>query len=210
MNICRVNKESDIDKILLEKKNVITMLIYAYGEPKLKIFMKRILAKTFDNCYFILALMDKQDSQKPEYNFMMDKSLSSFDMRTLSYVVFYYDLKQICTIKMAEPKSILHTLTILVDKLNNANQQPSIDVHSQSQSNDNQQAQSLEMEILKMAREHQIEKIDDDAKLHEINELQKIMSMKKKHKNKNEKIRDNESSSDCDDNKKKHKIKKTK
>jgi hypothetical protein len=220
LNICRVTEESQIDSILFSKKHTITMVIFCYDDPKIKLIMKRHIAETFKSCYFVMAIIDRPTEQK--YNFVCNRGTYIKEIKTLPYVFFFYDLKPIAKIECAEPKVIIDTLEQLIELLNknstnNNNQTTNNIIPENLNLPENMQLHNPNHQMMTLAREYQVEKISEDKKLHELYELQKLSKLQK-GSNKQNKINDDDSDDNTDDNnyedsvsddKKKHKSKKT-
>ena len=211
-NICRVVKESHIDQILTSNRNVIIMVLFCFGEQKIKAFLKRI-AKDFSMCHFVLACIDDPRLNKKEFNFETDRRTYMNEIKNIAeipYIFFFYDTKLIGRIKAAEPRIIIDTLSDFVNMLQNSNQNNPNNPNNPNQSNTNPNGPSNQNNpnqnndpIMKMAREYQVEKMTENKQLHELNEYEKLRKLKKKM-NKNNNISENsyhsESGSDDDQN----------
>ncbi|AYV75755.1 MAG: hypothetical protein Terrestrivirus3_24 [Terrestrivirus sp.] len=216
-NICRVVKESHIDQILTSNRNVIIMVLFCFGEQKIKAFLKRI-AKDFSMCHFVLACIDDPRLNKKEFNFETDRRTYMNEIKNIAeipYIFFFYDTKLIGRIKAAEPRIIIDTLSDFVNMLQNSNQnnpnnlnQPNTNPNGSSNQNNPNQNQNQNQNqngdpIMKMAREYQVEKMTENKQLHELNEYEKLRKLKKKM-NKNNNVSENsyhsESGSDDDQN----------
>jgi len=178
-NIWRVEKESHIDKIITNNKDKIVMVVFSYGDPRLKIFLKRQLAVKFPNCVFVLALVNTPGAvQEKKYNFLGDRGTYIQELRgkQLPFVFFYYDAKYMVNIAAAQPSVIVETLVKLVAMANNTGAavvttvQPSANPPGANIQNQMQQN--------KLAHEYQIEKMTQQKKIHDLVELQKMQKIK--------------------------------
>lgn len=161
--LCRVTKESDINKILENNREMITMVIYSFHDKKLKIFLKHVMMLNFPTCNFILAMMDSPNEKEKKYNFLPEGKF--FRYETFPYAVFYYNEENIGNIENANPKIVVETLHNLVLRQNEAIERN----------------KNIEMdEIYKVARDTQIEKLEEDYALHKLSEMQKIIELKEK------------------------------
>lgn len=210
-NIWRVDRESHIDKIVLNNKDKIVMITFSYPDPRLKIFLKRELAVKFPNCCFVLAVVDTPGTEK-KYNFIADKGtyIGELKGKQLPFVFFYYDAKYMVNIASAEPAVIIETLTKLIAMANptlstgitqikNQNNNgtiptaipaivPIVPVTSIVPTTDivNMQNQ-IQIQHNKLAHEYQIEKMAQQHKLHNLEELQKIQKIKEAQEKKDKK-----------------------
>ena len=169
LNICRVSSESQIDKIIQSKTETITIVMFCYDIPQLRIFMKRYLAKLYPAYYFVMAILNKQDSKTD--NFIRDRQTYIKQIQNLPYVFFFYDAKPIAQINDAEPSIIIDTLCKLTELLKN---------NTSNNTNDNNNVSTQESRLRDMAREYQLEKINEDKKLHELNVLHHISNISNK------------------------------
>jgi len=169
LNICRVSSESQIDKIIQSKTETITIVMFCYDIPQLRIFMKRYLAKLYPAYYFVMAILNKQDSKTD--NFIRDRQTYIKQIQNLPYVFFFYDAKPIAQINDAEPSIIIDTLCKLTELLKN---------NTSNNTNDNNNVSTQENQLRNMAREYQLEKINEDKKLHELNVLHHISNISNK------------------------------
>ena len=195
-NIWRVDRESHIDKILLNTRNKIVMVTFSYGDPRLKIFLKRQLAANFPDCCFVLALVDNSSEKK--YNFNADRGsyIKLLKGKQLPFVFFYYNTKCIAHIAAAESAVIVKALLELrITLTNTQNQQTNADQPNQpnqeinptnsapvtAQTNNPQQfTPNIQNQIQqnRLAHEYQIEKMLQQKKLHDLEELEKIQKIK--------------------------------
>jgi hypothetical protein len=183
LNICRVSSESQIDKIIQSKTETITIVMFCYDIPQLRIFMKRYLAKLYPAYYFVMAILNKQDSKTD--NFIRDRQTYIKQIQNLPYVFFFYDAKPIAQINDAEPSIIIDTLCKLTELLKN---------NTSNNTNDNNNVSTQESQLRNMAREYQLEKINEDKKLHELNVLHHISNISNKDNGE-----DNEDNEDNDE-----------
>ncbi|AYV84850.1 MAG: hypothetical protein Hyperionvirus44_8 [Hyperionvirus sp.] len=195
-NIWRVEKESHIDKIILSNKDKIVMVTFSYGDPRLKIFLKRQLAVQFPNCCFVLALVDIPGGEK-KYNFIADKGtyIQELKGKQLPFVFFYYDAKYIVTIASAEPSVIVNALKKFITM---ANPKPGVAPGAGGVNMQNQIQQN------KLAHEYVIEKMAQQHKIHDLEELQKIQKIQEAQENERGAV----DKSDSQDGKGKSKVKK--
>lgn len=213
-NIYRVIKESHIDKILLSNKNIITMVIFCYGDPKIKIFMKRHMANTFKTSKFVLALLDEPGTpeNKREYKFEFDRGTYVKELNNgeaLACVFFFYDAKLIAKISNADSKSIVERMVILLNMLDTINPNHNSNTQTMKQekqigdTQDKNQIQSQtsmqQNMMMKMAREYQVEKMLESRKLHELAELQELTKLQKRSKSDNNKSDNNKSDNELED-----------
>lgn len=192
LNICRVSSESQIDKIIQSKTETITLVMFCYDIPQLRIFMKRYLAKLYPAYYFVMAILNKEDSKTD--NFIRDRQTYIKQIQNLPYVFFFYDAKPIAQINDAEPSIIIDTLCKLTELLKN---NTSNNTGNNTNDNDNNNESTQESRLRDMAREYQLEKINEDKKLHELNVLHHISNISNKDNEDNEEIgEDNEDNED--------------
>lgn len=193
-NICRVTKETHIDQIIAQHKNKILMIVFSYENPKLNKFMKHEVSQQFKDCYFVMVLLDRPNTNK--YNFIPDKNgwyFADFKGKQLPIVVFYYNGKKIANITSAEPAVMLDTLiqlrTIFISSQNKVNEvdqptptQPNQTTQPNQITQPNQATTPNQMFFSqnKMAHDHVVEKMSQMKKIHEIEELQKLHEMKEK------------------------------
>jgi hypothetical protein len=187
LNICRVSSESQIDKIIQSKTETITIVMFCYDIPQLRIFMKRYLAKLYPAYYFVMAILNKQDSKTD--NFIRDRQTYIKQIQNLPYVFFFYDAKPIAQINDAEPSIIIDTLCKLTELLKNNTSN-----NTGNNTNDNNNESTQESQLRNMAREYQLEKINEDKKLHELNVLHHISNISNKDNGE-----DNEDNEDNDE-----------
>jgi hypothetical protein len=181
LNICRVLSESQIDKIIQSKTETITLVMFCYDIPQLRIFMKRYLAKLYPSYYFVMAILNKQDSNTD--NFIRDRQTYIKQIQSLPYVFFFYDAKPIAQINDAEPSIIIDTLCKLTELLKN------------NTNNNTNNENTTQNQLHGMAREYQLEKINEDKKLHELNVLHHISNLTN-HDNEDNEDEDNEDNED--------------
>jgi hypothetical protein len=161
-NIWRVEKESQIDKILTNHQNKIIMTVFSYDDPALKLFLKKQLATQFQDCLFVLALVDMPGLEK-KHNFVADRGtyVQELKGKQLPFVFFHYNGKCVTSIISAESSVMLNTLT----KLRTMLQQQQSSIQNQIQQT-------------KLAQEHQVERMTQQRKIHELEELEKMRKIK--------------------------------
>lgn len=182
-NIWRIDRESNIDKILDTNINKLILVLFTYDLPKLKVFLKRSIAQKFPDCIFCVILVD-EPGQNKKYNFIADTGSYIQELRgkELPFAFFYYNSKCVMTISAVEQEVLLETLQKLKTMLDTVQaQNPAQPVQPAQQAQQAQpstQNQNLANETLRLAQEHQIEKMMQQRKLHELDELQKIQRIK--------------------------------
>ena len=187
LNICRVVCESHIDKILMAHRNTISMLIFCNYEPKINIFMKKVLAQKFNTCYFIIAALDKQnfvaDTKKYVSQIVQNdnNNINESIADNLPCCLFFYDMKRIARIPAAIPQTINDAMIHLLKMKAEAQPKQTQQTQQTHQSPHSQQSQQND-QMMKMAREYQVEKIQEDRKMHELVELQKLDKIQKNTK----------------------------
>ena len=145
-NVCKVLKESHIEKICLANKMRITMVVFCTDTPHIRKFLKRQLAVDFPDCVFILAALEEFEADTGMYT----KDLQS---GTTPVAQFIYMTQEIATITKATYESILETLVKLRSLM-----QPKV--------TDNRAPYEHQIEQMEQQR-----KIHD---LHELEKIQKI------------------------------------
>lgn len=171
-NICRVARESDVNKITKEKQDILILVLYNYPSPSLNIFMKRHLSRQFEDCFFVLASIDD--------NFVSD--LKKYDVNTFPYVEIYHNDEICATINMAEPTIIIDTLHKIILQKEEI-EKGKVEEMREKIKEKVKNPQEILKEKMNSAREYQIKEMSKNGKIHELIVLEKLRDMKKKNNN---------------------------
>ena len=176
-NIFRVTKESQIDHIVTGNIDKITMVIFCKSDPNINIFMKRHLAKNFNQCIFVVAHIGKE--------FVADRStyVKKFNRETLPYVMFLYDARAVYNIDKADAQAIIDGVTFLMEKLEAAKKSGQNKDNKDSKDGEDADVNIEENNrkmVENLAREYQLEKMEELRKLHELEELERLDKLKSK------------------------------
>lgn len=111
-----VTKESQIDQIIVSKKDKIIMIVFSYDDPKMRIFLKREILKMFSEIVIVLAIIDKTNKS---INLITDRNtyMKEINGKYLPYTMFYYNENYVANIETADPQDIIDLLKIFTDKL---------------------------------------------------------------------------------------------
>jgi len=200
LNICRVVCESHIDKFLLSHRNTITMVIFCNYDSKINIFMKRIMAHKFPTCQFIIAYLDKQNfaADTKKYVSQLVQNTNEKIEDNLPCALFFYDMRRLTRVFSATPQTIHDALVNLLEMKAQAQAVQPNKTKNINTENVQEHNISGNDQMMKMAREYQVEKIQEDKKMHELIELQKLDKIHKNSK-KDENNTDNENENDEDE-----------